>query len=449
MPVFTHSAYGGKGRSGGGSGNALDIGIQLLGIKEDYFAAQNDGKTVNDPLQLDQLIEGYNKLLPMATDAKDSLKLQGKVAVLEAQKQSLERTQTGANISSALTTDLTENRFKVVNAYASSPIGYLTALSRSFMGVQSLGQSMVEQLNSQGRTQEADTLSKQLQKPTDEVNIFNDLAQHYDDNGNPLPESADFLKNYAVVYKTNHDGQVIDLQVKASNDAENTGGAVELLDKSNNSVTMNGLRVFLNRQNDGATEVVRLGNKKATVGKGAAGISETGLQQNTPVIAQLNEDVTKDAASTKLFGHVASASPATAIPGTYATYSNGRVFRFNNQFKWDEIAPNAVSLMPDFNKDNAIKVDSLSTDHIKGNSGKVITKDDLVPMSSVTGQPLLRSENPGLVPGGSGGGQSSGPAAPAPMSSAKTNRQTGFVRPGGPEAAQQTAQKMFSGQYGA
>lgn len=472
MPVIGAFKSRAKKSTGGEGSSALTLALKTLNIQEDVFAAQNDGATINNPSQLRALIDSAKDLYGLAENEKDKLTIAGKVATWEARMAGLERTKTKESISFGLENIIKDSRYNAINQYANSPIDFLKAIAGGYYALADLGYAEIDNLESTNRLQEANVLRTKIKDAQKEVAFFEDVWSAKEN------EDYEKLQNYAVVYRTDSFGNVVDmgfrrtagLSIDTAGNVDDIGNnVVPLVDKYGQDILAQGVKVFVNKQNEGGLNVVKIGGQVAKVGQRQAGYDiegsptgkmNFGFQQSSSEIARLN--VTQD----EFYDNtdIISATPAsTKREGTYAVTSGNRIFRFNKDFQWDEIAPSVLKQFSDYSEKDAMKVPDVIAEQLRLNSGKLITEKDLAPMSMLSEpvfkpepEPLSRETPTGLdvtprftggqslASGGEAGGQSI-PSGGRRFGPVRTNRPSGVMPYSGRELFGKNTEQLIGG----
>ena len=534
--MATYSSYL-VSEAGGGSGSSLSaweeakkvLAIQAKNIDIDA------GGNATDPFQIDALVTGFEKAAGLAKNRTEQLDAENMVATYKKERANLSSKQTKSEITGALTTDSKEIKYRYGNQFANDPLSYLSGVVQSQMAILDMAASYADQLEDDGRIAEADALRNNLKTPTEEIAVYNAINDLYDttDPNNPVLKegiidervgstAADELKNYAVVYKTDAMGRVMDMNVRrrfgatiapGGSDEIASGSVVPLMDSNNNPVTMNGIQVFVNKQDQNGQTVVKLGNVSATLITSSnmydVGFGDTAnADVNPPTnVAKILDKNFKGGDDINFRSAIVPLTPATAnTPGMYAVTSGGRVFRQDLRGKWDEISKDALSSFPDYNESSALKLEALGVEHIRNNAGVLITPQHLnagynpfdpnSPNQSMSpasveagamsresiskpapfggakaGSNMSSFANRNAEPGGWGTDQLTGiPGAPTPTGpqpngsqpgvslsptpqnmsvETRVNRQSRVLPAGGSEKFNQTSRQLFSGKTGA
>jgi len=459
MPVSVGATtYKFRGKSSSAKGDsALSLFKKILGIQKDVFEKE-DGGTIKSPARLQYLIDETRKGLDtgLAKDEGDKLDMEGWISGWEAEIAGLKRNQSKENISYEFDTSVKDSQYNVISQYADSPLDFLKAVARNYYALWDLGTAEIDNLESSGRLNEANALKNKIKDASKEVEIFNEISSATES------EDSEKLKNYAVVYRTDSNGNVVDmgwrktagLTVDTSGNVDDIGNMViPLVDKDSSDILIDGVKVFVNKQNEGGFDVVKLGGQTVKVGRRQAGYDEEGnpiledysFQQSASLIARL--DISREE-----FYKNSTIAPATLSTvdkvGTYAITSSDEIFRFNQDFQWDEIAPDALKQFGDYNEKDAIKVPDIDSDQLKANSGKVITEADLMPMS-MRGEPVFKPEQ-NMTPATSFTGQPMSERSMLPVGNtaipmSQTNRELGMQRYSGQEQFNIKTGQLFSG----
>jgi len=471
MPVLSGSThrYRKSGGSGGGSGDsALSLYKKIGQGMEDKFAAENDGVTINDPYYLNQLVDFYSNAYPFAKDAGDRLDIDNKIGKYKAQISSLERKISTENVSSYIDVNMKDARVGTVSKNANNPLRYLADNARNYKALYDISSALVDELVSSNRPSEADKIINKFKDLQDELKVWNTVDQLYDSNTGELingmvklPNGTEVdpsqeIKNYAVVYRTDRSGRVLDMGIRRTTGLNAVGGTddigngiVPLYDNNGQEVTYKGMPIFLNQQDEGGAKVVKLGNQTASIGQTYAQSTDPLFVPSTTTMAKLSVESPdwESMAIRPVDPNVVDKSP------TYAELANGRIFRFNSDDKWDEIAPNALDFFPDYNKNDSIKAQIIDANIFNSKSGKYLTENDLIPYTPTGGKPEFRIQSDAqpsdLTPQTTftGGQSMAGVTENAPLMSteARTNRAIGMTPYVGQDKFNKNTQSLFSG----
>ncbi len=344
MPISvgaTTYKFQGKAKKGE---SPLTLAKKILNIQEDVFAAQNDGVSINDPMQLDYLIDKASELYGLAKDEGDRLDIEGKVAKWEAQKSQLERKQDVTLIGDALEKDTRDIRYQYFSRNVGNPLQYLADFTSSYSVLQLVGQGMVDQLTDQRRFSEADSLQKIINKGNELVNTYNDLHS---------AETVEDLKNFAVTYQTDLQGRVKDMKVLPVGEVKT--GYVSLVDgNTGKSLLMDGMQVYVNQQEFDGKKLWKLGGKGGDVAPIDAGLAGmfgdlqekeiTGAEAMGMMLAQQKGvpvglwKETSDLNDPMFRNSIVTSDPIiNTLPGEYFSFADGSAFRNNREGKLDEI----------------------------------------------------------------------------------------------------------------
>lgn len=402
MPVI--SAFSTPNRKSGRPADPLTAALKVLDILEKQYA-EDGGGTITDPFYYDDLIQRGESLLQgnLVSDIGDRLTVETKLGSWKIAKARESRKSDIASISKALDTDIEKTRADWVGLNASDPVQYLGNIAQSIGAVKEIGASMIDQLVAQNRIPEAQSLAEKLSKQSDEEAIAQEVDGLFDDNGNPIAGAEERLQNYAVVYTTNGSGEVVDMRIQRANgdtlaatNSTTTDAGVRLVGKNNQPITMRGLSVFVNKQSQDGFPVAKLGNYVAKIGTRSdilPDVGEDGAMVDQSQTARAHLDV--DTIDPQM---IQPARPSSAKPGTYAKMANGRIFRFNQDSAWDEIAPDAIGYFNDLDTSTYLRLNSLGEDAIKHQSGRLITKKDFQVQSDAAGMSKTYDEAPPVQP---------------------------------------------------
>lgn len=483
MSVFFAIPNKTAGGEGDGRYSAFDHAMAVLTGMQSSLKTDIGGNPT-DPWQLDAIISAAKDARKLASTPSEIDRGDNKVKELEAKKSMLAVDTTRQSITDALKYDAHDSRYLYVSNYAGEPYAYLTALNDSYSSMLEVGQSIVDDLIAQGNPGAASDIADAFNENNDIINIYREVSQYFDDaTGLPKEGAEEFLKNFATVYTTDLQGNIRDQKVMYS--GEVPGGFVPVVGKDGNNMTMDGMLVYVNKQMLNGESFGVLGKEKfkvissstkqlqtkeeieqqASLGGASASVGE--------VAKPLNDNLDMERAAFR--DTILPSTPATPNPpGTYYRTADDRVFRSNEQKKFDEVTPEALSLFPDYRPQDVVRVPSAKFDKLKSRSGRVITPKDF--SLTPTDMPLQSSPNQQFVlkPNVPFGGQTrdlskgipSGPdqnmtpvpgmsTNPAPnqsvapqSSEVRTNRQSRVFEPTGSDRLNRRARSLFSGNPG-
>ena len=490
MAVYA-SAYKKSGSGGAGLPSAVKLAIQNLQLME-TGAATDAGGSITDPFTLDKVIDGYKALLPMVTDDSDINTIKLKIAGNERQRESLKTYDTTASIQNALKYDQKNARYLYVKQFASSPLKYLKAYNDSGSALKGVTQSFVDRLRAQNNQRDADAMEAIMNTADPVFDIYNQVKDYYgssEDGKQKWVQDKEALLNYAVAYRTDRQGNVMDLKVyqadqvpggfvpvvatqpfiqKDGRMVANTGGV--------KTATMDGMQVFVNVQSGDGGKFAALGGKKFTVDSQKEPLdindpSMLGNAQSSMTVAKFQgtENDLEAPDFRKSLGGVNSLIQRE--PGTYFKLSDGRVFRNNTEGKVDEVSQDALKYFDDYTPDNVVRVSSFDSEGLMNRSGKLITEDDFKPYiygpsksQLFSGPQSVKPQMSIAPPSPEMGGQSTpaptSSSTPAPISTQPTqapvgprnpsirqmaNRSLGIMEPSGSERFSQVSKNLFTG----